>query len=684
MELQDIVTESFKSVSINGILYSLNNDEKALYDKVKSEEKVLKSDLDEFTQRLASMLVSRGLLRRRKDKQHNIYFTTRGRRKVFGKRTLDEVAPPDREIEKWIGQNTDKFKEKYGKNYKTFLYGRAWNKFNGKSITESVNPLFEGVEDLQKYYPNIPLERLRELIALDPTYKGGDQLGKYGKWIIRLVYNNIKNEEMIKNYKLLLKQYPNGINPKNGQKFQEPNLLPSIKDEDLYKIKDSLAKYDIYKKELNTPIDAFKTLPELDKAISEIENKGVPVNELAHKRYKLFQKAVKKGLKIVYEDKGWIVGIPETHESSMMFGEDTRWCTTSSRDYYYNRYSKQGPLFINLNKENGDLYQFHFESEQFMDSNDYEIDFGGFCEENPNLEKFYHKYIDEKIGDPKKIIEEILSDGKKLNEWLSHKLIQVKNDDKYVYGLMDIYDIKNIYYDSLYIRDNIVSLDFIEKVLKGETWELFEFGDYNITDSKNYEPRNWKDYISPLNISWDNIIEILKSDGEYVDEKAALSEKEVKKIYEIMTDYDENICQEYRNAYESGTINDMEKDIYGELEGNLPLNPDTPFDDNYLNVKLSIEDMINIEKEKYSEFSDSWWLKLSEDRLYDDEKDWLWYWRELHYDDTEFNISSPYYGWDGFDDEYWDNAVLVFAKTIKKELSELEDDDSEDDSDDEE
>ena len=147
-----------------------------------------------------------------------------------------------------------------------------------------------------------------------------------------------------------------------------------------------------------------------------------------------------------------------------------------------------------------------------------------------------------------------------------------------------------------------------------------------------------------------------------------------------MTDYDENICQEYRNAYESGTINDMEKDIYGGLKNNLPLNPDTPFDDTYLNVRLSIEDMINIEEEKYREFSGEWWLKLSEDRLYDDdEKDWLWNWRELHYDEAEFNISSPYYGWDGFDEEHWDNAVLVFAKTIKKELSELEDDDSEDD-----
>ena len=51
-------------------------------------------------------------------------------------------------------------------------------------------------------------------------------------------------------------------------KYLSLENFKSIKDEDLYKIKDSLAKYDIYKKELNTPIDAFKTLPELDKALA--------------------------------------------------------------------------------------------------------------------------------------------------------------------------------------------------------------------------------------------------------------------------------------------------------------------------------------------------------------------------------------------------------------------------------
>lgn len=140
MKLEHIITENFQTVSINGILYSLNTDEKAIYDKIKNNEnkKLFKKDLDEFNQRIASGLVTKGILQRRKNPQHEIYFTTRGRRKnAVYNRPLDEVAPPDTASEKWINKNKDKFKEKYGKDYKKYLYGKAWNMYNGSTIKET-------------------------------------------------------------------------------------------------------------------------------------------------------------------------------------------------------------------------------------------------------------------------------------------------------------------------------------------------------------------------------------------------------------------------------------------------------------------------------------------------------------------------------------------------------------------
>lgn len=123
------------------------------------------------------------------------------------------------------------------------ILNKAINKYNNVLFKNAI--LFEGIEDLKRYFPKLDEKSLKELVALDPTYKGGDQLGKYGRWIIKLFYNTLKNIDMKKQYSELLKKYPDGINPKTGQKFQEPVLLPSINKEDLYKVTNSLKQYDI-------------------------------------------------------------------------------------------------------------------------------------------------------------------------------------------------------------------------------------------------------------------------------------------------------------------------------------------------------------------------------------------------------------------------------------------------------
>jgi intracellular sulfur oxidation DsrE/DsrF family protein len=137
MKLKDFMVESFQTVYANGVIYSLNNDEKRLYQKIKEAGKVLKDELPEFDVRVVNNLVTRGLIKRKKNPQHEIYFTAKGRRKNIHKETMTEVAPPDAEIESWVEANKDSFKEKYGKQYGKYLYGKAWNKFNGKKINES-------------------------------------------------------------------------------------------------------------------------------------------------------------------------------------------------------------------------------------------------------------------------------------------------------------------------------------------------------------------------------------------------------------------------------------------------------------------------------------------------------------------------------------------------------------------
>lgn len=53
------------------------------------------------------------------------------------------------------------------------------------------------------------------------------------------------------------------------------------------------------------------------------------------------------------------------------YGKGTRWCTSSiSSDNYFKRYQEDSPLFILLDKQNGEKYQWHFTSNQFMDAAD--------------------------------------------------------------------------------------------------------------------------------------------------------------------------------------------------------------------------------------------------------------------------------------------------------------------------
>ena len=85
-------------------------------------------------------------------------------------------------------------------------------------------------------------------------------------------------------------------------------------------------------------------------------------------------KSAKDDIKVLYEDDTWLILTPKSYEASVYWGDGTEWCTAYKDDRkYYDRYSKEGILYININKKSGEKFQFHFESESFMDANDSEI-----------------------------------------------------------------------------------------------------------------------------------------------------------------------------------------------------------------------------------------------------------------------------------------------------------------------
>jgi hypothetical protein len=326
-----------------------------------------------------------------------------------------------------LGIDIDKIvvKQVYGED----IYGKDLPLENfkfmvNKQVNESVI-LKEGIEEIKRYFPKLDEETLKKAISLDPTYKGGDELGKYGKWILKLVYNNLKNIEKKKQWDDLMAMYPDGINPKTNTPFVKPEMLPAVIEEDLYKIPELLTKYEQYKKFISTDISKMPDLPTLWRNIQSVEqnimaqlssdDKNIPAT------IKAFKNAMECGLEIVYEDKEWIVGVPTTYESSVCFGHLTNWCTTSrDSSESYNRYLNGRPewigskYFINLHKPSDELYQWHFESNQFMDASDQPVNIVDIIGDDTKLKEFYLNYMLIQSNNKNRLVKMILEN----EEWV--------------------------------------------------------------------------------------------------------------------------------------------------------------------------------------------------------------------------------------------------------------------------
>lgn len=91
------------------------------------------------------------------------------------------------------------------------------------------------------------------------------------------------------------------------------------------------------------------------------------------------EKAMPKGdAEMVYENDKVRIIIPKDKEAACYYGQGTQWCTASTQSMnYFSAYSKDGPLYILLPKQpkyQGEKYQLHFPSGQFMDEQDRNVD----------------------------------------------------------------------------------------------------------------------------------------------------------------------------------------------------------------------------------------------------------------------------------------------------------------------
>ena len=160
--------------------------------------------------------------------------------------------------------------------------------------------------------------------------------------------------------------------------------------EDLYKVKDDLKKFDRFKNRIPSEFTDINKLT-ID-TLYDI-TKDFDLNLATTTKAERKKMSVHPGAKLAFEGNRWTVLKIENKgelgkEAACFYGGiqdqvQTRWCTSAPGLSYFNNYINQGPLYVIYNpndpvvdSQSGlpiERYQFHFETNQFMDRHNHQI-----------------------------------------------------------------------------------------------------------------------------------------------------------------------------------------------------------------------------------------------------------------------------------------------------------------------
>jgi hypothetical protein len=142
----------------------------------------------------------------------------------------------------------------------------------------------------------------------------------------------------------------------------------------------------------------------------------------------------------VYEDSDVVVIVPQDEAAACRYGRGTRWCTASTRGQnYFDHYNRQGRMYILLPKNpehEGEKYQLHFQSQQYMNEDDDQVNLVNLISKRfPNLLEFFLAIPnsglkgDLRFTDPE-VIQDVLDKIREVgNDWISEKVNDAEADD---------------------------------------------------------------------------------------------------------------------------------------------------------------------------------------------------------------------------------------------------------------
>ena len=206
------------------------------------------------------------------------------------------------------------------------------------------------------------------------------------------------------------------MDPTPNKQYIQPVMNMYIKDkikgfEDSQRLRDALALFARFKQRLDKrDINQYASLHELEDAIEPHELELTKKEKRQQGEYHIDPSSYDT----FAESARYVVIIPITSQASCSFGAGTKWCTASKgSSEYFDEYKQEGPLYIvrtkdaNYDKDSiiatsNPLYQFHFESGQFMNVQDRPITLNGLTSgrgtPTPFIDKELYSIFKEKFA----------------------------------------------------------------------------------------------------------------------------------------------------------------------------------------------------------------------------------------------------------------------------------------------
>ena len=280
-----------------------------------------------------------------------------------------------------------------------------------------LNPQFNGVLDITCF------KNLFDIIHADPTSvipkdmtastaKPDDmskvKIGKYSKWLLKQLMNPIGD--------VFSDLDPQSPEHKKLFKKHETQFF-----EDLYKVTGDLKKYERFKHKLSEEFRDINKLT-IESLYEQVKDFSLEKTKATAEEKKEASKTYEHpGADIVYRGEEWTVArISDKGElgkdAACFYGGyylepqkgETRWCTASPGLNWFDRYIKDGPLYVvipntprkftsshEIGQKSGlpsYRYQFHFPSNQYMDPADRQIDLVDFLQNGESGLKHYFKH----------------------------------------------------------------------------------------------------------------------------------------------------------------------------------------------------------------------------------------------------------------------------------------------------